>query len=210
MRNFFLFYKKQCPINFDRQVGISHFKIQHGIKLCITRLSTFLSRDEHFARFLIICQELCQSVALALRGHARVVHRPTGCNAAGAARVAPPLQLGKVNTAIAPTALSYLHYQHSRFRGLNKLCFVAASPPQLGLFFCPGNLAPTPWVDQITLLKSAFKSFFYPSPLSQPNPINSFSTPFSVLPPLPSPHSPHPQKPSPKEIGVCKKAACSP
>lgn len=51
-KKFFLFYKKQqCPINFDRQLGMSHFKIQHGIKLCITSLSTFLSRDEHFARF---------------------------------------------------------------------------------------------------------------------------------------------------------------
>lgn len=69
--NSFLFYKKQqCPINFDRQLGISHFKIQRGMKLCITSLSTFLSRDEHFARFLIICQELCQSVYLALHGYA--------------------------------------------------------------------------------------------------------------------------------------------
>lgn len=83
MRIFFWFYKKkQCPINFDRQLGISHFKIQHGIKLCITSLSTFLSRGEHFARFLIICQELCQSVYLGLRGYASFVYHPTGCDTA--------------------------------------------------------------------------------------------------------------------------------
>ena len=51
MKKIFLFYKKkQCPINFDRQLGISHFKIQHGIKLCITSLSTFLSSDEHLCQ----------------------------------------------------------------------------------------------------------------------------------------------------------------
>lgn len=105
------------------------------------------------------------------------VHHPTGCNTAVTAHITPPLQLGKVNTAITPNCPRYLHYQQCRLRGFNKLCFVTASPPQLGLFFfCPGNLAPTPWVDQITLLKNLSLSHSSAHPPS-PSPTQSILSP---------------------------------
>lgn len=99
---FFLFYKKkQCPINFDRQLGISHFKIQHGMKLCITSLSTFLSRDEHFARFFnntprALSVSLFSSAWLCQYFSAILLCVPLPFTAF----LAPPLQLDKVNIAV--------------------------------------------------------------------------------------------------------------
>lgn len=98
---FLLFYKKkQCPINFDRQLGISHFKIQHGIKFCITSLSTFLSRDEHFARFFnntprALSVSLFSSAWLCQYFSALLLCVPLPFTAF----LAPPLQLDKVNIA---------------------------------------------------------------------------------------------------------------
>lgn len=95
-----MFHKQQqCPINFDRQLGIRRFKIQRGIKLCITSLPTFLSRDEHFARFLITGRELCQSVCLApARFRLCLSTTPLGGAPPVPAPCTPPLQLRKVNS----------------------------------------------------------------------------------------------------------------
>lgn len=170
-----MFHKQQqCPINFDRQLGISHFKSQRGIKLCITSLPTFLSRDEHFARFLITGRVLCQSVCLAPAWfrQASVCLPPHWVEPRlPQLRSLLPCNYAK-STVITRTALSYLHYQQCGFQARTSL-FVTASTPQLGLFFiffCPCNLAPTPWVDQITLLKERLsRSSAHPPLLAQPN-----------------------------------------
>lgn len=150
----FLFYKKQqCPINFDRQLGISHFKIQHGIKLCITSLSTFfLSRDEHFARFF---NNMPRALSVSLFSSAWLCQyfptTPLRVTLPITASLAPPLQLDKVNThSVQPGGTC--SYQQSRFTALmNKLCLFNASLPQLGLFLLyRGNLSPAQQMEVIT------------------------------------------------------------
>lgn len=169
----FLFHKQQqCPINFDRQLGISHFKIQRGIKLCITSLPTFLSRDEHFARFLITGRELCQSVCLAPAWfRQRLSTTPLGGAPPVPAPFTPPLQLRKVNSNHSHR-LELPALSTARIPGADKLCLSLPPHPNQDLFFffffCPRNLAPTPWVDQITLLKECL-SHAHPPLLAQPN-----------------------------------------
>lgn len=109
---------------------------------------------------------------------------PLGVTLPVTAHITPPLQLDKVNTAIPPNRPEVPALSTVQTPRLEQALLCHCLPTPIRTFFCPGNLAPTPWVDQITLLKSVLKSFFCPSPLPQPNPINSFSTPFSRLPPL--------------------------
>lgn len=111
---------------------------------------------------------------------------PLGVTLPITAPLTPPLQLDKVNTAITPNRPELPARSTVQLPKPEQALLCHCLPTPIRTFFCPGNLAPTPWGDQITLLKSAFKSFFCPSPLPQPNPINSFSTPFSLLPPPPS------------------------
>ena len=102
---------------------------------------------------------------------------PLGVTLPVSAHITPPLQLDKVNTAITPNCPEVPALSTVQIPRLEQALLCHCLPTPIRPFFsCLGHLAPTPWVDQITLLKSEFKSFFCPSPLPQPNPINSFST----------------------------------
>lgn len=205
MRIFFLFYKKkQCPINFDRQLGISHFKIQHGIKLCITSLYIFVKRWTFCQIFI----NMPRALSVSLFSPAWLCQfwstTPLGVTLPVTAHITPPLQLDKVNTAITPNCPEVPALSTVQIPRLEQalLCHCLPTPIR-PFFFCLGNLAPTPWVDQITLLKSEFKSFFCPSP--SPSPTQSILFPPSfhyflqhhpLLPPLtPTP----PKKSTPRK-----------
>lgn len=129
---------------------------------------------------------------------------PLGVTLPVTAHITPPLQLDKVNTAITPNCPEVPALSTVQIPRLEQalLCHCLPTPIR-PFFFCLGNLAPTPWVDQITLLKSEFKSFFCPSP--SPSPTQSILFPPSfhyflqhhpLLPPLtPTP----PKKSTPRK-----------
>ena len=96
---------------------------------------------------------------------------PLGVTLPVSVHITPPLQLDKVNTAITPNCPEVPALSTVQIPRLEQALLCHCLPTPIRPFFsCLGNLAPTPWVDQITLLKSEFKSFFCPSPLPQPNP----------------------------------------
>lgn len=87
------------------------------------------------------------------------------------------------------------------------LCHCLPTPIRT-FFFCPGNLAPTPWVDQITLLKSTSKSFSCPSPPPQPNQFflhPLFTTSSTTIPSLPASPTAPPYPPPPPKKTLRKK-----
>lgn len=60
---------------------------------------------------------------------------PLGVTLPVTAHIAPPLQLDKVNTAITPTALRYLHYQQCRFQRLEQALLCHCLPIPIRTFF---------------------------------------------------------------------------
>ena len=138
MRFFFLFYKKkQCPINFDRQLGISHFKIQHGIKLCITSLYIFVKRWTFCQTF----NNMPRALSVSLYSPARLCQfwstTPLGVTLPVTAPRTPPLQLDKVNTAITPNCPEVPELSTVQILGLEQALLCHCLPTPIRTFFLP-------------------------------------------------------------------------
>lgn len=144
-------------------LALAILKSKDGIKLCIISLYIFVIRWTFCQIFINMPRAL--SVSLFSLAVAPVLSTNSLGRTPSVTAQLLPSQLDKVNTAITPNCSWGTCTINSADSEAWKCFACHCLPPQLGLFFfLPRQFSTNTMVDQITLLKSEFKSFFLPIP----------------------------------------------